>query len=81
MGWQSFIGQTFGMKISAEQISQIRNITAMAKYVADHKTRIEIEKTDWHSTLTMESHSTLPTIGKDYDGITLATKEAIAKLL
>ncbi len=70
VGLQGFIEQTFGMEISAEQIAQFRNITAMAEYVADYKTRIEVEKTDWHSILHEETHSTLPACWPD--GVLLA---------
>lgn len=57
VGLQGFLEQTFGMEMTAEQLSKFKNITEMAEYVADYKTRIEVEKTDWHSILTEESKS------------------------
>jgi len=57
VGLQGFLESTFGMEITAEQISKFKNITEMAEYVADYKTRIEVEKTDWHSILHEESSS------------------------
>ncbi len=56
VGLQGFLEQTFGMEISADQISRFKNITEMATFVADSKTRIEVEKTDWHSILTEDTH-------------------------
>ena len=41
IGLQGFLEQTFGMEITVEQIAKFPNVTAMAEYVADFKTRIE----------------------------------------
>lgn len=60
VGLQGFLEQTFGMEINVEQIAQFRNVTAMAEYVADYKTRIEVEKTDWHSILNEDTKAVLP---------------------
>lgn len=65
VGLQGFLEQTFGMEITAEQIAQFKNITQMAEYVADYKTRIEVEKTDWHSILHEECKSQLPSSWPD----------------
>lgn len=65
VGLQGFLEQTFGMEINVEQIAQFKNITAMAEYVADYKTRIEVEKADWHSILNEETNSVLPACWKD----------------
>ena len=70
VGLQGFLEQTFGMEITAEQIARFKNITDMAEYVADYKTRIEVEKTDWHSLLNEQTHSVLPACWRD--GILLA---------
>lgn len=51
VGLQEFIEQTFGMQLPADRITRFANITEMATYVADYKTRIEVEKTDWHRIL------------------------------
>lgn len=60
VGLQGFLEQTFGMEITVDQIAQFKNVTAMAEYVADYKTRIEVEKTDWNSILHEESKAPLP---------------------
>lgn len=57
VGMQGFIEQTFGMELSAERIGAFRNITEMAEYVADFKTRVEVEKTDWHTLLQEPSNN------------------------
>lgn len=51
IGLQGFLEATFGMEITAEQIVRFKNITEMAEYVADYKTRIEVEKMDWSKIL------------------------------
>ena len=51
VGLQGFLEQTFGMDISAERIAAFRNVLELAEHVADYKTRIEVEKIDWHHIL------------------------------
>ena len=65
IGLQGFLEQTFGMEITVEQIAKFSNITEMAEYVADFKTRIEEGKTDWKSILNQESHNVLPACWPD----------------
>ena len=65
IGLQGFLEQTFGMEITVEQIAKFPNVTAMAEYVADFKTRIEEGMTDWHSILSQESHNVLPACWPD----------------
>ncbi|MCR5394677.1 MAG: AMP-binding protein [Bacteroidales bacterium] len=60
IGLQGYLEQTFGLDITVEQIAQFANITAMAEYVADYKTRMEDGKTDWHSILNNASQAKLP---------------------
>lgn len=55
VGLQGFLEQTFGMEITADQISRFKNITEMATFVADTKTRIEVEEMDWHKILTEDT--------------------------
>lgn len=57
VGLQGFLEQTFGMDIAADQIARFKNITEMAEYVADYKTRIEVEEVDWHKILNEDTHS------------------------
>lgn len=56
IGLQGFLEATFGMEITADQIVRFKNITEMAEYVADYKTRIEVEKIDWGKILHEDSH-------------------------
>ena len=53
------------MEITVEQIAKFPNVTAMAEYVADFKTRIEEGMTDWHSILNQQSQSVLPSCWPD----------------
>ena len=58
---QGFIEQTFGIKIEAGSMANYKNILAMAEYIADRKTRMEIEDVDWNTFLTSSSaHLELP---------------------
>ena len=61
IGLQGFIEQTFGMELKPERMASFKNISELAEYVADYKTRIEFEKTDWHSIMQESSaHVKLP---------------------
>lgn len=48
---QGFIEQTFGVKLTSEQIAAFYDINAMATFVYDFKTQINVERIDWHSLL------------------------------
>lgn len=66
VGLQGFLEQTFGMDITADQIARFKNITEMAEYVADYKTRIEVGEMDWHKILTEDTRKlTLPQCWRD----------------
>lgn len=52
---QGFIEQTFGTKINAASMPSYKNILTMAEFIADQKTRIEVEDVDWKSFLTSSS--------------------------
>ncbi|MBQ0072906.1 MAG: AMP-binding protein [Prevotella sp.] len=59
---QEFIEQTFGMKMNADSMASYKNITAMAEFVADARTKMEVETTDWSKLLNNDTTSlTLPT--------------------
>lgn len=61
IGLQGFIEQTFGMELKPERMATFKNVSELAEYVADYKTRIEFEKTDWHSIMQEPSdHVKLP---------------------
>lgn len=52
---QGFIERTFGMKMNADSMTSFKNITAMAEYIADSRTRIDVEETDWSTLLNNET--------------------------
>ncbi|HBC28718.1 MAG TPA: long-chain fatty acid--CoA ligase [Prevotellaceae bacterium] len=67
VGLQDFIENTFGMKINADEMGGIANVTALAEMVVDGKTRMEVEQIDWHTLLARSAgHLTLPTASWRY---------------
>lgn len=67
VGLQDFIERTFGMKINADEMGAIANVTALAELVVDGKTRMEVEQIDWHTLLAQSSeHLQLPTASPRY---------------
>lgn len=67
VGLQDFIEHTFGMKINADEMGGIPNVTALAELVVDGKTRMEVEQIDWHTLLAQSSeHLALPTASARY---------------
>ena len=48
---QGFIEQTFGVKLTSEQIAAFDDINAMAAFVYEFKTHVDVERIDWHSLL------------------------------
>lgn len=57
VGLQVFINNSFGLEVTTDQLSQFRSISAMADYVAESKTKIQVEKIDWKKIL--REHTTL----------------------
>ena len=58
---EGFIEQTFGTQVNAASMPTYRNIEALAAYVAESKTRMEVEDEDWHKFLhSNSSHLELP---------------------
>jgi len=55
---EGFIQQTFGTEVPAGTMPSYRNIEALARYIAESKTRMEVEVEDWHSFLHAD-HSAL----------------------
>ena len=47
VGLQVFIQSSFGMEISSDTMVSFRDVAHMARYVAEQKTKIEVEKIDW----------------------------------
>lgn len=67
VGLQDFIEHTFGMKINADEMACLPNVTALAELVVDGKTRMEVEQIDWHTLLAQSSeHLRLPTASARY---------------
>jgi long-chain acyl-CoA synthetase len=48
---QGFIEQSFGIKLTSEQIAAFDDLNAMASFVYEFKTHIDVERIDWHSLL------------------------------
>ena len=55
VGLQGFLEQTFGLEMTAEKLNTFRNVLELAEWVADYKTRIEVEEIDWKKILNDES--------------------------
>lgn len=60
VGLQVFIQNSFGMEITTDQLSKFATIADMADYVADYKTRVEVEKIDWKKILKEHTNIRLP---------------------
>jgi len=54
---QGFIENTFGMKITADEISRFKSLQELAEHVSDYKTRIEVSQTDWKELLKQQTNS------------------------
>ena len=48
---QGFVENTFGMKITADEISRFKSVQELAEHISDYKTRIEVGQTDWKELL------------------------------
>lgn len=46
---QGFIEQTFGTNVETDALAGYANVAALAEHVAQSKTRMEVEQTDWHT--------------------------------
>lgn len=62
---QGFIEQTFGVQLTADQVAAFANVGEMATFLAEYKTRMEVEDVDWNKILHQESsHLKLPRMAK-----------------
>jgi len=52
---EGFIQQTFGTHIIAADMPGYKNIQAMAEFIANSKTRMEVQEEDWHQFLHADS--------------------------
>ncbi len=72
---QGFIEQTFGMQITADQILALQSVSQLADYIAECKTRMEVEDVDWHDILLSHSGQPsgplqrMPLIGRWFTGL------------
>lgn len=57
IGLQGFIEQTFGLKLTAEEVSRFKSVQELAEHIADYKTRIEVAQTDWSTLLKEEGQN------------------------
>lgn len=58
---QGFIEQSFGLVVKMERMNEFKSVQALCEYIADRKTRMVMEETDWHQLLHgTTSHLTLP---------------------
>lgn len=60
VGLQVFLQNTFGVEVSTDQIAGFASVGAMADWVAQSKTRIEVEKVDWAQILKQHAKVRLP---------------------
>lgn len=49
---QGFIEETFGIKISTDELSIYKSVFELAEYISTAKTRMEVEDMDWNKFLT-----------------------------
>ncbi len=57
VGLQVFINSSFGLDVTTDQLSAFKSVSEMADYVAESKTKIQVEKIDWKKIL--REHTTL----------------------
>lgn len=60
VGLQVFLQSTFGIEISTENLVALPSVEAMAKWIAENRTRMEIEKIDWKKILKEKVSLPLP---------------------
>lgn len=51
---QGFIEATFGIELKADRLTAFPNVEAMAQYIEEKKTRVEVEDVDWQKTLSAD---------------------------
>ena len=52
---EGFIEHTFGVQMKSSSFAQFANVQEIANYIAQYKTRSEVENTDWHTILTSDT--------------------------
>lgn len=67
---QGFIESSFGLTIRIERMAEFKSVQALCEYIADRKTRMELEETDWHQLIHgSTAHLNLPTPACTYPGV------------
>ncbi len=60
VGLQVFLQSTFGIEVDSDKLSAIESVQKMAKWVAEHRTRMEVERIDWKRILKEKVNLQLP---------------------
>lgn len=60
VGLQVFVNNSFGLDVSTDQLSGFRTVGEMADYVAESKTKMQVEKIDWKRILREHTALKLP---------------------
>lgn len=60
VGLQVFINSSFGLDVSTDQLTAFKSVADMADYVAESKTRMQVEKIDWKKILREHTQLKLP---------------------
>jgi len=55
VGLEGFIERTFGVQMKSSTFAQYANVQEIADYIAQYKTRSEVENTDWKAILTSDT--------------------------
>lgn len=67
---QGFIESSFGMTVKVERMADFRNVQALCEYIADRKTRMDVEETDWHQLIYgSTNHLQLPVPAFTFPGV------------
>lgn len=70
VGMEGFIERTFGIQMKASTFAHYANVQEIADYIALHKTRSEVEDTDWHTILTADTQRlNIASTWKIYTGV------------
>ena len=55
VGLEGFIERTFGVQMKSSTFAQYANVQEIANYIAQYKTRTEVENTDWQAILSSDT--------------------------
>lgn len=55
VGLEGFIERTFGVQMKSSTFAQYANVQEIANYIAQYKTRTEVENTDWQAILSADT--------------------------